>query len=65
MSALDKEILAERFAAVERHLRRVKQCLPASEAEFIPLSNASDSVILHLWQAIQMVVIWPQRAVFI
>lgn len=56
MSALDKEILAERFAAIERHLARVKSCLPASESEFLPASNASDAVVLHLWQAIQIVI---------
>lgn len=56
MSAFDKEILAERFAAIERHLRRVKQRLPQVESEFTPLSDASDAVILHLWQAIQIVI---------
>ena len=56
MSALDKEILAERIAAVERHLKRVSDCLPKSESEFTPTSNASDSVILHLWQAVQLVI---------
>jgi uncharacterized protein YutE (UPF0331/DUF86 family) len=56
MSALDKEILAERVAAVERHLKRVRECLPQVESEFTPASNASDAVILHLWQAIQLVI---------
>lgn len=56
MSALDREILAERLAAVERHLKRVRESLPPTEQEFIPTSNASDSVILHLWQAIQLVI---------
>ena len=56
MTALDKEILAERIAAVERHLKRVRDCLPKSESEFTPSSNASDAVILHLWQAIQLVI---------
>jgi uncharacterized protein YutE (UPF0331/DUF86 family) len=56
MSMLDKEILAERVAAIERHLGRVKKCLPPSESEFVPLSNSSDAVILHLWQAIQIVI---------
>jgi len=54
--ALDKELLAERTAAVERHLERVKKCLPDSEDEFTPLSESSDSVILHLWQAIQLII---------
>jgi uncharacterized protein YutE (UPF0331/DUF86 family) len=56
MSALDKEILAERISAVERHLKRVRECLPKSEDEFVPVSNASDAVILHLWQSIQIVI---------
>lgn len=56
MSALDKEILAERIAAVERHLKRVRECLPQTEREFTFASNASDAVILHLWQAIQLVI---------
>lgn len=53
---MDKEILAERAAAVERHLRRVKECLPKNESDFTPVSNASDAVILHLWQAIQIII---------
>ena len=56
MSAFDREILAERFGAIERHLQRVKNCLPQVESEFKPLSDASDAVILHLWQAIQIVI---------
>jgi uncharacterized protein YutE (UPF0331/DUF86 family) len=56
MTALDKEILVERIQAVERHLKRVRDNLPASESEFIPASNASDAVILHLWQAIQLTI---------
>lgn len=56
MTALDKEILAERAAAVERHLKRVRECLPEKESEFIAATNASDAVILHLWQAIQIII---------
>ena len=56
MSALDKEILAERVAAVERHLKRVSEHLPKSESEFTATSLVSDTVILHLWQAIQLVI---------
>ena len=56
MSALDKEILAERVQAVERHLKRVKEYLPKSEKEFTSTSIESDAVILHLWQAIQLVI---------
>jgi uncharacterized protein YutE (UPF0331/DUF86 family) len=53
---LDKEILAERTAAVERHLLRVANCLPGDIANFTPNSNASDAVILHLWQATQIII---------
>ncbi len=53
--SIDLEVLAERTAAVERHLSRVAQKLPSTPAEFVPLSDASDSVILHLWQATQIV----------
>lgn len=54
MSTLDRQVLAERVAAVERHLDRVKQKLPVSQDAFTPSSDAADAVILHLWQAIQI-----------
>lgn len=56
MSAFDKEILIERIAAVERHLKRVQDQLPKSYVDFTPESNASDAVILHLWQAVQIII---------
>lgn len=56
MSGLDREVLAERAAAVERHLARVAQRLPPASEEFEPGTDASDSVILHLWQAVQLVI---------
>ncbi len=56
MTAFDREIFAERVAAIQRHLSRVKDRLPSSEKEFTATSDASDSVILHLWQAIQIVI---------
>lgn len=49
-------ILAEKLAAVERHLKRVKECLPATAEELRPMTDASDSIILHLWQAVQIVI---------
>jgi uncharacterized protein YutE (UPF0331/DUF86 family) len=52
---LDLAVLAERAAAVERHLARVAQKLPSTPAELLPNTDASDSVILHLWQATQIV----------
>ncbi|HEX9888484.1 MAG TPA: DUF86 domain-containing protein [Nitriliruptorales bacterium] len=53
---LDRELLAEKAGAVERHLRRVQARLPASADEFEPASDASDAVVLHLWQATQLVI---------
>jgi len=56
LSPLDREVLAERSAAVERHLRRVADRLPPRPGDFLPGTDASDVVILHLWQATQMVI---------
>lgn len=56
MTALDRDILAERAMAVERHLARVAERLPADPVEFRPATDASDAVILHLWQATQIVI---------
>lgn len=42
--------------AVERHLARVRERLPADVAAFRPSTDASDAVILHLWQATQIVI---------
>lgn len=56
MSAFDRAILAERTMIVERHLQRVAERLPAAATEFEPATDASDAVILHLWQATQIVV---------
>ncbi len=42
--------------AVERHLERVADRLPASPADLLPASDASDAVLLHLWQATQIVI---------
>jgi uncharacterized protein YutE (UPF0331/DUF86 family) len=52
---MDTEILAEKAAMMERHLRRVQQRLPEQAADLQPMSDASDAVILHLWQAVQLV----------
>lgn len=49
-------LLAEKVAAVERHLDRVAARLPAAPADLLPMSDASDAVILHLWQAVQTVI---------
>jgi len=49
-------ILAEKAAAVARHLKRVEECLPATAEGLRPMTDPSDAVILHLWQAVQIVI---------
>lgn len=56
MAPLDAAVLAERTASVERHLRRVAAQLPEGPDELRPSTEASDAVILHLWQAVQIVI---------
>jgi uncharacterized protein YutE (UPF0331/DUF86 family) len=56
MSPFDAAVLAERAAAIERHLTRVSQRLPDSAVGFAPSTDASDAVILHLWQATQIAI---------
>jgi uncharacterized protein YutE (UPF0331/DUF86 family) len=56
MSALDRELLSERAMVVRRHLQRVAERLPVSPSDFHPATDASDAVILHLWQAVQVVI---------
>ena len=56
MSALDRDVLAEKAQAVARHLARVSERLPADAGGLRPATDASDAVILHLWQATQIVI---------
>ena len=56
MSPLDRAVLAERTIALRRHLARVAEKLPPTPDRLTPASDASDSVILHLWQATQIVI---------
>jgi uncharacterized protein YutE (UPF0331/DUF86 family) len=56
VSALDLHVLAERAAAVERHLARVAARLPPDPADLTPSSDSTDAVVLHLWQAVQIVI---------
>jgi hypothetical protein len=56
LSALDREILAEKASAVHRHLARVTERLPLDPSALAPATDASDAVILHLWQAVQIVI---------
>jgi uncharacterized protein YutE (UPF0331/DUF86 family) len=55
MSRLDRETFAEKAAVIERHLARVAERLPSDPEEFRPMTDTSDAVILHLWQAVQAV----------
>ena len=56
MSPFDRAVLAERTMALERHLARVAERLPARPADLQPSTDAADAVILHLWQATQIVI---------
>jgi uncharacterized protein YutE (UPF0331/DUF86 family) len=56
VSALDRDILAERAMLVRRHLARVAERLPLQPDGLQPATDASDAVILHLWQAVQVVI---------
>lgn len=55
-SGIDRELLAERTATVMRHLDRVATHLPADPAELLPMTATTDTVVLHLWQAVQVVI---------
>ena len=55
MTALDRQLLAERAATLERHLERIATHLPARPEDLAP-GDACDVVILHLWQAVQLVI---------
>ena len=54
--SLDRATLAEKTATVERHLARVAERLPPTPQGLRPATDGSDAVILHLWQAVQIVV---------
>lgn len=41
---------------MQRHLARVGDRLPRDLIDFAPSTDASDAVILHLWQAVQIVI---------
>lgn len=56
MTGLDRETLAERAAAIERHLDRVAARLPASPDELRRGTDAADAVVLNLWQALQLTI---------
>ena len=56
MTGIDRELLAERTGAVLRHLDRVATHLPADPADLTPQSGSTDTVVLHLWQSVQLVI---------
>lgn len=56
MGGLDVSVLAERAAAVQRHLDRVRDRLPADPTSLEPMSDTTDAVILHFWLAVQIVI---------
>jgi uncharacterized protein YutE (UPF0331/DUF86 family) len=56
VSPLDRAVLAERALAIQRHLSRVAEKLPASAEELVASPDATDAVILHLWQATQLTI---------
>ena len=56
MGGLDASVLAERTAAVRRHLDRVRDRLPDDPTALEPMSDTTDAVLLHLWQALQIVI---------
>ena len=56
MSVFDRAVLAERTMTVQRHLARVADRLPASPSDLEPATDASDAVVLHLWQATQILI---------
>lgn len=53
---LDREVLAERAGAIERHLERVAARLPEDPEDLQPSTDTADVVILHLWQAVQLTI---------
>ena len=55
-SDFDRPVLAERVARVTRHLERVAERLPGTASQLRPMDDATDAVILHLWQAIQITI---------
>ena len=55
-TGIDRELLAERAAVVVLHLDRVADHLPSDPAGLQPLTSTTDTVVLHLWQAVQVVI---------
>ncbi len=56
MAPVDPSVLAERLAALDRHLYRVADQLPDRPEDLRPSTGTSDAVVLHLWQAVQITI---------
>lgn len=53
---IDRELLAERAGSIGRHLDRVAAHLPEHPDLMAPMTATTDTVVLHLWQAVQVVI---------
>jgi uncharacterized protein YutE (UPF0331/DUF86 family) len=56
MTPVERAILADRTSSLHRHLDRVREKLPATPGGLVESRDAADAVILHLWQATQIVI---------
>lgn len=56
MRPLAPEVFAEKAAAINRHLERLAQRLPPDGQSLAVGEDASDVVVLHLWQAVQITI---------
>jgi uncharacterized protein YutE (UPF0331/DUF86 family) len=56
VTLVEPMLLAEKAAALERHLQRVESRRPHTPEEFVAGTDQSDAVILHLWQAVQIAI---------
>jgi uncharacterized protein YutE (UPF0331/DUF86 family) len=52
----DRAVLAERAMALEPHLAGIAAQPPAAPEDLRPSTDAADAVVLHLWQATQIVI---------
>ena len=55
-TGIDRELLAERTAVVVGHLDRVAARLPGRPEDLLARDSATDTVVLHLWQAVQVTI---------
>ncbi|HYO11621.1 MAG TPA: DUF86 domain-containing protein [Thermoanaerobaculia bacterium] len=56
MSRLDRELLAEKTAVIERNLSRIAERLPENPEDLQPQTDTADTVIFRLWRAVQGVI---------